>query len=323
MKRSVRALAEECVRRFLALDDRTVAALLARHPSRVAFGTAPRSGSWRQVRREGAEYTLEFFRFSGAGHWRILRGERRLRVAWGRRVEELDNLLGDRPVNWFANLREPGGAFSFFPHPPEPERRKVVFLLHGILVRAAAMERLARALAAGGYQVCSYDYDFTHPGGNAKFAADFLRRFRAETAAADGREFYCLTHSNGGIVLRLAMARMRREELARLRAVVMLAPPNRGSAWATLASYFSSLRVFGELSHLPKSSVNRIVDAAPLPPVGIIRGCGDCKVSRRRAHLPHRAEAAFLSIPGNHFLIRDPRCSLRPVLEFFERGRFG
>ena len=136
------------------------------------------------------------------------------------------------PIRYMNNYFERGERF-FRIAPAEPAAdAKIVFLLHGWGVRAVSMEPLGRALAAHGCIVYNYDYP-TSKKRIAAHAAVFLERWRALlTAERIGKPVFFVTHSMGGLVLRMAMAAMTAAECRGIAGLVMLGPPNQGSGWA-------------------------------------------------------------------------------------------
>ena len=123
------------------------------------------------------------------------------------------------------------------------EETKAVFLLHGWGVRADSMTRLASALADSGFTVFKYDYP-TSKRNIREHSEVFLALYRLILSEGKPAEVYFVTHSMGGILLRAALARMNEAECRRIEAVVMLGPPNRGSALA----YFGGIRVARDIN---------------------------------------------------------------------------
>ena len=201
-----------------------------------------------------------------------------------------------------------------------------VFLIHGWGVRAAAMGRLAAALAEAGYAVFNYDYP-TSRRSIADHAAIFLDRYRrllAEENPAGPIRF--VTHSMGGIVLRAALAAMTEAECRAIDAIVMLGPPNGGSALARpgrnrfVRAFNASL---GDMVRGPESYLRRIPPPPWLPPVGIVAARFDGKVALRSTPLPNGMPCCLTMVSGTHPGLRDPRRTLAPILHFFRHHDFG
>jgi alpha-beta hydrolase superfamily lysophospholipase len=112
--------------------------------------------------------------------------------------------------------------------PGHNTRKDCVVLVHGLGRFKTAMRELAAAFAQSGYNVVNWAYpsfliDITT-------AADQLHETVRLNADFHGR-IHFVTHSLGGIVVRRMLKRSGADKVG---AVVMLAPPNRGSALATM-----------------------------------------------------------------------------------------
>ena len=148
---------------------------------------------------------------------------------------------------------------------------ETVVLLHGLGLGSWAMKRFETALKRDGYRVVNLSYPSRRVP-LEQLANDWLPRVLRESGADDATHLHFVTHSMGGILLRLCL---RDHAAANLGRVVMLAPPNAGS-----------------------EVVDRLVDFPPFRWITSVNGrrLGTGPDSLPRSLGPWRAEAGRLGI---------------------------
>lgn len=195
------------------------------------------------------------------------------------------------------------------------DTRELVILVHGMGRSPASMWILARRLEADGYRVVNFGYRSTR-GSVAELGARLGRRAAERTGGAPRVHF--VGHSLGTVIIRYMLAQARPERVGR---VVMLAPPNQGSAaadrWAPrLGRVMPAIR---ELRTSPESTARTLALPEGVE-VGIIAGARDHKVRVAETHLPgaadHKVVNAFHSFLMNRTDVH------RMIVQFFRTGRF-
>ena len=194
---------------------------------------------------------------------------------------------------------------------------ETVVLLHGLGRTPASMSKLHRRLEQDGYRVKDWSYRSTR--GRIEHHGQRLHDFLATIDSDPGvSRVHIVGHSLGSIVARYALAVEVPEKIGR---VVMLAPPNRGSAAARKSAPLLGkiIKPLEQLSDDPASDVNQLAVPARIE-FGVIAAAADGKVRPEDTHLP--GEADHLVVPGFHTFImnRDDVCDA--VLAFLKRGRF-
>lgn len=208
-----------------------------------------------------------------------------------------------------------------------------VVLLHGLGLNAFAMQRLESALRADGYRTVNLSY----PSRRMSFeqiADDYLPARLREHDVARAPRLHLVTHSMGSLVARRFLRRHRPANLGR---VVMLGPPNHGSAAADRSSRNPLLRWFFG-ANLPRLGTGADAIAPTLGPadfeLGIVAGNAsinplfdralggphDGVVTVESARLEGMRE--FLVVPHSHTLMLWRAAVIDQVRAFLRDGAF-
>lgn len=207
---------------------------------------------------------------------------------------------------------------------------ETVVLLHGLGRTSGSMRRLARALEAAGYACRNIGYPSRHAP--VEILADAIFEEIARTIPSDTPAIHFVTHSMGGIIVRVGLMKHRPKNLGR---VVMLAPPNHGSEvidnLRNLVSWLNGPASL-QLSTAPDSLPNRLPPADY--PVGIIAGSRsvdlwfnpffdgvhDGKVSADSARLEGMSD--YRLVPVSHPFLPTNGGVRKEVLHFLKHGVF-
>lgn len=194
---------------------------------------------------------------------------------------------------------------------------ETVVLLHGLGRTPASMKTLQERLERAGYDVRNRGYPSMRE--RIEDHGKQLRQFLSELDADPAVErIHIVGHSLGGIVARYALTM---EVPAKMGRVVMLAPPNKGSAsarkWAPILGKL--IKPLEQLSDDPKSTVNRFGTPSGVE-FGVIAAASDGKVDLKDTHL--HGEADHWIVPGYHTFIMNRADVAEQVIHFLRNGRF-
>ncbi len=209
---------------------------------------------------------------------------------------------------------------------------EVVVLLHGLGRTDRSMQPLESHLEEAGYRVHNLRYPSRQLGPEA--LVERLHQ-QLEACCADSERVHFVTHSLGGIMVRAYAAKHSSERLGR---VVMLAPPNQGSAYVdAMEEWDVFIRAVGptgtQLGTVEDSLPNRLPE--PDFVFGVIAGTknripvsrwviaqpSDGTVSVTSTHLEGMAD--FITVDTTHtFMPYSPEVAWE-TLVFLRTGKFG
>ncbi len=202
-------------------------------------------------------------------------------------------------------------------HPTGGVGSEVVVLVHGLARTSASMSILAGRLEDQGYRIENWGYGSfgdTIDGHAASFQA-FLDQIEADEGV---ERIHFVGHSLGNIIIRAALVKDPPNKPGR---IVMLAPPNRGSAdaafWTPLLG--DVVKPLQELSNDENSVVNQLAVPADID-IGIIAAANDGRVDLDDTHID--GEKDHIVVPGLHTFIVLREDVAHQVNYFLQNGSF-
>jgi len=217
---------------------------------------------------------------------------------------------------------------------PSDSDRETVVLLHGLGLNRLAMARLASSLRRHGYRVINVSYSSRRVPLEqlaSTWLPETLRAQKVDTAP----RLHFVTHSMGGILLRLYLRDQHPDNLGR---IVMIAPPNHGSEVADHLRNNPLFRLFTGLNgrRLGTRSDSLPQQLGPLENIdlGIIAGSqslnplfsawigrpGDGKVAIESTKLTGMKD--HLVLPISHTWLQYRRPVIAQVEAFLREGKF-
>lgn len=210
---------------------------------------------------------------------------------------------------------EPTNSSLATPRPTGPGER--VVLVHGLGPGRLPMWPLTRRLARTGYKTLNWHYPCLRQtiAAHGRRLHELLQSLDADRAT---ERLHLVTYSMGSIVARVALGLGRPGKLGR---IVMLAPPNRGSHWAT---WFGPacrwcVSTIDELAARPDSFVNSLAEPHGLE-IGIIAARYDLLVHAASSQLASARDRIVL--PGIHTFLPMQRDAAEQVQHFLAHGAF-
>jgi len=208
-----------------------------------------------------------------------------------------------------------------------------VVLLHGMARTSASLDKIENSLQGEGYLVANINYP-SRSGTIAELAAPAVEQGLSDCKAQNASRISFVTHSLGGILVR---AYLENHELENLHRVVMLAPPNQGSA---VVDAFREIPGYIWLNGPVGLQLGTGEDSVPLQlgavdyDLGIIAGNrtinlilsqflenpDDGKVSVASTRV--EGMCGFIELPVNHVMMMRNRQVIDEVVAYLGTGRF-
>ena len=194
-----------------------------------------------------------------------------------------------------------------------------VVVLHGLGRSSWSMQKLGLKLKKEGYRVILINYP-TKSDTIENLVDNVIKKEIEEKYINKNKNINFVTHSMGGIAVRYLLDNNKYENVQR---VIMLSPPNNGSA---LADSYSDIDIMNiilgpaleQLTTKSDSFVNKI--STPDYDVGIIIGSNDGKVSIEEAKLENMKDL-FIVKDGHTFIMNNDRV-IEAIINFLKKGEF-
>lgn len=212
-----------------------------------------------------------------------------------------------------------------------PPSKHLVLLVHGILRSTGTFSGLEQALTDAGYDAVAISYPSTRS--TIEEHAAGLGRLLDRQEGSETVSF--VTHSMGGIVVRHLLARDSEwKRRIKVKRIVLIAPPNQGSAVARLLKDVPAYRmiygVAGQQLTPEEVSKTPMIDY----PFAIIAGGkgddegfnpllpGDDDGTVRLEETRLEGAKDFLIVPQLHSLVSNHQKAIRATVNFLKYGKF-
>lgn len=197
--------------------------------------------------------------------------------------------------------------------------QQVIAMTHGYAAHRAVMVPLATRLRKFGYRVVNWGYASV-----CKDITEHARAFRRllEELDADPQtgDLFIVAHSMGSILTRVAL---QDAPLPKLKRIVMLCPPNRGSNIAGISAPLVGWvsKPLREISDRSDSFVNRLpADIQGDCEVGIVQASVDFVVPKANTFLPGAKD--YIQLSGLHSSVLFRNTTAEVVHAFLQHGKF-
>ncbi len=192
-----------------------------------------------------------------------------------------------------------------------------VVILHGLFASCRSMRKIELHLRAAGYRVVNWGYPtfLRTTQHHVKRLVPLIEELERDPEV---RSINFVTHSMGGILVRYALDIAT---LTKVKRVVMLAPPNRGSHLTriSLGPFAWCVPAIADLKKDPDSLPNRL----PVPrqvEFGVIASSRDFIVRIADTFLPNQKDHCILA--ASHFNLPQHEAALNNVRYFLKTGKF-
>lgn len=200
--------------------------------------------------------------------------------------------------------------------------RDWVVLLHGLFATSHSMRKLEKRISEMGYMVLNWGYP-TWLRSTEQNARNLLVDLAALQNDPSVRTINFVTHSMGGILARCAL---HLGGDAKVKRLVMLAPPNRGSYLTriSLGPFAWCLPAIAELTESPSGLPSRLeaasLDGSSQVEIGVIAGSRDLIVPVANTKTSTQREHCVL--PTSHLGLPNHETAVSYVLSFLQCGKF-